>query len=156
MPYVISELEQACTLPLPAPPGIADPDIGDELEELEAVSRNLETHTLSMNTRRAYDHTLGVPLPELVPPDMRTAPEVDESADANRVAGQSDFARPNKRRACTESNPISSARQIEIWEILRIKTRSLHPATLAHTAPTLDRSLDRSLPFHSKSRRGPD
>ncbi|GAB3252490.1 integrase [Arthrobacter pigmenti] len=38
-----------------APPGIADQDIGEELEELEAVSRNLETHTLSTNTRRAYD-----------------------------------------------------------------------------------------------------
>ena len=31
-----------------------DPDINEELHELEAISRDLEAHTLSDNTRRAY------------------------------------------------------------------------------------------------------
>ena len=38
-----------------APPAIADSEIDDELEELEAISRDLEAHTFSANTRRAYD-----------------------------------------------------------------------------------------------------
>lgn len=38
-----------------APPTILDPEIDDELEELEQVSRGLESHTLSDNTRRAYE-----------------------------------------------------------------------------------------------------
>lgn len=38
-----------------APPRILDPQIDDELEELEEVSRGLEAHTLSSNTRKAYD-----------------------------------------------------------------------------------------------------
>ncbi|PUB32475.1 hypothetical protein C8K30_1011001 [Promicromonospora sp. AC04] len=38
-----------------APPEVVDSDIDEELHELEAVSRNLETHTLSANTRRAYE-----------------------------------------------------------------------------------------------------
>ncbi|MFD2794670.1 hypothetical protein ACFS27_14020 [Promicromonospora vindobonensis] len=38
-----------------APPVILDADIAEELHELEAVSRDLETHTLSINTRRAYE-----------------------------------------------------------------------------------------------------
>lgn len=38
-----------------APPLILDPEIDDELEELEAISRSLEAHTLSVNTRRAYE-----------------------------------------------------------------------------------------------------
>lgn len=38
-----------------APEAIPEPEINDELRELEAVSLNLETHTLSANTRRAYE-----------------------------------------------------------------------------------------------------
>lgn len=37
-----------------APPTIGDPDINDEIEELEAISRDLESHTLAPNTLRAY------------------------------------------------------------------------------------------------------
>lgn len=37
------------------PPLILDPEIDEELEELEAISRGLEAHTLSENTRRAYE-----------------------------------------------------------------------------------------------------
>lgn len=37
------------------PPLILDPEIDEELEELEAISRGLEEHTLSANTRRAYE-----------------------------------------------------------------------------------------------------
>ncbi|QXV57372.1 hypothetical protein CVV72_10340 [Amycolatopsis sp. TNS106] len=37
------------------PPEIADSDIGEELRELEEVSRELEMFTLSVNTRLAYD-----------------------------------------------------------------------------------------------------
>ncbi|MBT8163359.1 MULTISPECIES: tyrosine-type recombinase/integrase [Arthrobacter] len=39
---------------LSAPSWPPEPEIDDELRELEAVSRGLETHTLSANTRRAY------------------------------------------------------------------------------------------------------
>lgn len=38
-----------------APETIPEPEINDELRELEAVSLNLETHILSANTRRAYE-----------------------------------------------------------------------------------------------------
>lgn len=38
-----------------APPTILDPELDDELEELEEISRGLEAHTLSDNTRRAYE-----------------------------------------------------------------------------------------------------
>lgn len=34
---------------------LADPDISEELDELETISRGLEENTLSVNTRRAYD-----------------------------------------------------------------------------------------------------
>lgn len=34
-----------------------EPDIGDELRELEEVARSLTTHTLADNTRRAYEKT---------------------------------------------------------------------------------------------------
>jgi integrase len=37
-----------------APRAILDPDIDEELHELEEISRHLEMHTLSANTRRAY------------------------------------------------------------------------------------------------------
>ncbi|WP_087099188.1 tyrosine-type recombinase/integrase [Nocardiopsis sp. JB363] len=37
-----------------APVSTLEPEINDELRELEVVSRDLETHTLSANTRRAY------------------------------------------------------------------------------------------------------
>lgn len=37
------------------PPLILDPEIDEELEELEAISLGLEEHTLSANTRRAYE-----------------------------------------------------------------------------------------------------
>lgn len=38
-----------------APQAVPEPEINDELRELEAVSLNLEIHTLSANTRRAYE-----------------------------------------------------------------------------------------------------
>lgn len=38
------------------PPLILDPEIDEELEELEAISRGIEEHTLSANTRRAYEN----------------------------------------------------------------------------------------------------
>lgn len=37
-----------------APSGAAEPDIEEELHELEAISRGLTQHTLAQNTRRAY------------------------------------------------------------------------------------------------------
>ena len=37
-----------------APPVIGDPEINEEIEELEAISRELESHTLAPNTLRAY------------------------------------------------------------------------------------------------------
>ena len=36
------------------PPSIRDSDLDEELYELEEVSRSLEAHTLSENTRKAY------------------------------------------------------------------------------------------------------
>lgn len=38
-----------------APPRVVDPELDVELEELEEISRGLEAHTLSDNTRRAYE-----------------------------------------------------------------------------------------------------
>lgn len=38
-----------------APETVLEPEINDELRELESVSLDLETHTLSANTRRAYE-----------------------------------------------------------------------------------------------------
>lgn len=38
-----------------APPRVADPELDVELLELEEISRGLEEHTLSDNTRRAYE-----------------------------------------------------------------------------------------------------
>ncbi|MEU6263743.1 hypothetical protein [Saccharopolyspora shandongensis] len=40
---------------LDLPQAALEPEIGDELRELEEISRHLETHTLSENTRRAYE-----------------------------------------------------------------------------------------------------
>lgn len=51
---VASDIRGRSQLAAVEAPLIVDPEIDDELEELEAVSRSLAAHTLADNTRRAY------------------------------------------------------------------------------------------------------